>query len=137
MSRENQLSIDCQVSEQTSQLDLEGELVAETRFEPERVLRELLDQGVSRVIVGCRRLCAIDSAGLSTLLGAMHRFRRKGGDLILADMNPALNAIFTVTSMQRYFKIYPTQAEALEHFENLKPPRKKRSSADAEKKGTK
>lgn len=119
MVRENLLSIEFQVRRGTGLLSLDGELIAESRFDTERILRDWSEEGVGRVIVRCQRLLHIDSAGLSTLLGAMHRFRRKGGDLILADMNPSLNAIFEDTSMERYFKIFPTLAEAEAHFEQL------------------
>ena len=125
MTRENLLAIECEVDRAIGHLNLEGELVAESRFEPERILREWLDGGVRGVIVRCHGLSHIDSAGLSTLLGALHRFRRKGGDLIVAELNPALSAIFEVTSMRRYFKIFPTLAEAEIHFAQLsaQPPR--------------
>lgn len=98
---------------------LEGELIADSRFEPERILREWLDKGIRKVIVGCGNLKYLDSAGLSMLLGAMHRFRRNDGDLILADLNPSLNAIFEVTSMEKYFNIFSNLDEARKHFKQL------------------
>jgi anti-anti-sigma factor len=134
MVRENLLSVEYQVVRETGRMNLDGELIAETRFEPERIMREWLDDGVSRVIVCCQRLSHIDSAGLSTLLGALHRFRRSGGDLILADMNPSLNAIFEVTSMERYFKIFQSLAEAEAHFEQLSAQQDKLQGGVAAKK---
>lgn len=125
MTRDNLLSVDYQVVGETGRLNLEGELVAESRIEPERILREWLDAGISQVIIRCMLLTYIDSAGLSTLLGALHRFRRQGGDLILTEMNPALNAIFEVTSMEKYFKIFPSMESAQMHFEQLAAQSKK------------
>ena len=98
---------------------LEGELIADSRFEPERIMREWLEKGVLKVIVGCGKLKYLDSAGLSMLLGAMHRFRRNEGDLILADLNPSLNAIFEVTSMEKYFNIFGSVEEAQRHYEQM------------------
>lgn len=122
MTRENLLSIEAQVVQSIARLDLCGELVAESRFELERIFREWQDQGLSRVIVLCQRLIHIDSAGLSTLLGALHRFRRKGGDLILAELNPSLNAIFEVSTMEKYFKLFRSLAEAEAHFAQSDAP---------------
>jgi anti-sigma B factor antagonist len=129
MTQENLLVIECQVDGSTGQLSLDGELVAESRYEPERILREWLEGGITRVIIRCARLSHIDSAGLSTLLGALHRFRRVGGDLILADLNPSLNAIFEITSMERYFKIFTTLAEAEAHFTQLAAQQQKRAGS--------
>src|SRR5688572_30750646 len=105
MVRDNLLIMESKVEENVSWLGLTGELIAESRFDIERVLREWHEAGVTHVIVRCRGLNYIDSAGLSTLLGALHRYRRSGGDLVLAELNPALNSIFEITSMEKYFKI--------------------------------
>lgn len=119
MTRDNLLSIEARVVRSIARLELDGELVAESRFEPERILREWCDEGLTCVIVLCQRLTHIDSAGLSTLLGALHRFRRKGGDLILADLNPSLNAIFEVSSVEKYFRIFRSLDEAEAHCARL------------------
>lgn len=119
MPRENLLLVTSEVSGEVASLSLDGELVAETRFEPERILREWMENGIHNVVVRCHRLSHIDSAGFSTLLGALHRFRRGGGDLILANLNPSLNAIFEITSMQRYFKIFGSLEEAEAHFAQM------------------
>jgi anti-sigma B factor antagonist len=106
-------------------LTLTGELIAESRLELDRVLREWHEAGRVRVIACCAELTYLDSAGLSTLLGALHRFRRAGGDLLLAEMNPSLNAIFELTSMEKYFKIFPSMAEARAHFQQMAAQRVK------------
>lgn len=125
MPRENQLIVSSEISNEIACLTLDGELIAETRFEAERILRDWMEDGIRNVVVRCHRLSHIDSAGFSTLLGALHRLRRSGGDLILANLNPSLNAIFEITSMQRYFKIFNSLEEAKAHFAqvSLQPPR--------------
>jgi anti-sigma B factor antagonist len=118
MLRDNLLDVQCEVKRGTGFMTLDGELVAESRYEPERILREWLEAGVVRAVIVFGKVTHIDSAGLSTLLGALHRFRRHGGDLILAGLNPSLHAIFEVTSMERYFKIFDDLEAARRH---LKP----------------
>lgn len=95
---------------------LHGELIAESRFEPERLFREWLEADNLRVIINCRGLTQIDSGGLSILLGALHRYRQRGGDVVLAEMNPQLNAMFEVTSMEKYFNVFAGNEDALHHF---------------------
>lgn len=133
MIRENLLITESSVEHEIGLLMLEGELIAETRYEPERILREWLDGGLNRVIIRCATLSYIDSAGLSTLLGALHRFRRQGGDLILSDMNPTLNAIFEVTSMEKYFKIFASIDAARAHFGQMAGQSKKRAGDAAQR----
>ena len=131
MPRENMLAISTTVEKDLGCLLFTGELVAESRFDTERILREWYDGGLKCVIVNCSGLHYIDSAGFSTLLAALHRFRRVGGDLILTELNPSLNAIFELTAMEKYFKVFATQAEAHEHFEQLSAQRRKQSKRSA------
>ena len=131
MTRENLLIMDCLVEGEAGLLNLNGELIAETRFEVERLLREWLESGLRRVIIHCRSLSTIDSAGFSTLLGALHRYRREGGDLILAELNPSLHALFEVTAMEKYFKIFDTLEAARAHFAQVAEERRRRGSAPA------
>ena len=128
MARDNLLHVNARREGEMALLCLEGELIAESRYEPERLMREWLEEGVAYLILQCASLTHIDSAGLSILLGASHRFRRHGGDLILAELNPSLNAIFEVTSMERYFKIFPSLEEAQSHF--LQMAAERRRTAD-------
>lgn len=95
---------------------LQGDLIAETRFELERIFRDWLDHGVRRILVDCSKLNYIDSAGLSTLLGGLHRARRNGGSLALAAMNESLHSLFEITSMHKYFEIFATIDEAASHL---------------------
>ena len=131
MTRENLLIMDCLVEGENSLLDLNGELIAETRFDVERLLREGLESGIRRVIIRCRSLASIDSAGFSTLLGALHRYRRDGGDLILAELNPELHALFEVTAMEKYFNIFETLEAAHAHFAQAAEERRRRGPAPA------
>lgn len=117
MRGETLLKMQCQVSNMIGRMHLDGELIAESRYEPERVLREWLELDVCRVIIAMDRVTHIDSAGFSTLLAALHRCRRQDGDLLLVGLNPSLNAIFEVASMERYFKIFPDLDAAIRHFE--------------------
>ncbi|MEN6625319.1 MAG: STAS domain-containing protein [Candidatus Sumerlaeia bacterium] len=120
MISDNRLITSSETTQDSAILYLEGELISQTRYDVERILREWQESGVRWVVVRMPALKYIDSAGLSTLLGALHRYRREGGDLILAELNPSLTAIFEVTSMEKYFKIFPSVDEAKHHFEQAK-----------------
>ena len=114
MSRENLLTVRAQVEQGVGILYLEGELLAESRYETERILREWCESGIHQVIVSCSGVMNMDSGGLSTLLGAMHRVRREGGDLILAEYNPMMNNVFEQTSVEKFFRVAPTISSGFE-----------------------
>lgn len=116
MLRDNLLVVHSDLHAEIGYLTLEGELLAESRYEPERILREWHENEIRNVIVICAGLTHIDSAGFSILLGALHRYRRDGGDLLLTQINPSLQSIFEGTSMQKYFNIFPGIEEAREHL---------------------
>lgn len=127
--RDDLLNLKCDVEDGVGYLLLEGQLLAESRHATEQVLRGWLEQGLDYVIVDCAALTRIDSGGLSTLLGALHRFRHQQGDVVLVRMNPELNALFELTSMERYFKIFPSVEQAREHQRDLNAQRVKGKSA--------
>jgi anti-anti-sigma factor len=106
--------------------------MAESRFELDRLLRDWGQSGVRCVILHCRDLEYIDSAGLATMIGGRQQMRRVGGDLILSEMNPALSSLFDRTSMNAYFKIFADLPEARTHLRALiADQRKKGRGAEA------
>lgn len=129
MPNENLLQFEVSGDKELAVIELRGDLIAESRFELERVMRDWLELGVTKIIIGCEELNYIDSAGLSTLLGALHRLRRTGGGLLLTNMNPSLNAIFEVTSMQKFFKIFDTVEDARAYFDDPEGFEKKKAES--------
>lgn len=117
MSHEEILAIDDAIEDEIGVLRLGGQLLAESRFALDRILREWVEGGMRCVVIVCGDLEHIDSAGLSTMIGALHRLRRQGGDLVLADMNPSLRALFELSSMHHYFKVFESFDGAIQHFD--------------------
>ncbi len=112
MSQNHSLQISSSADGEVGRITLSGQLMAESRFELEQLLRVWTDSGVHFIVVGCGDLAFIDSAGLSTLIGGMHRLRQIRGELVLSKMNPRVEALFEVTMLTRYFKFFPTEEEA-------------------------
>ena len=138
MPNEGLLEISMQAEKDIGYVRLVGRLMAESRFELERLLRLWNEQGLNRMIVSCSELDYIDSGGLSTLIAALHRMRRAGGDLVLNEMNPSLNALFELTTMMNHFLIFTSLEEATQHFErDLRERRKKARARKADAKARK
>lgn len=103
-------------------VSLWGRLVAETRHELGRALRDWEESGPSRVAIDLSGVEYVDSAGLAALLGAWKRLRGAGGDLVLAGVNPRVESIFRVSSIERILRVFPAKADAREHLAALPPP---------------
>lgn len=119
MAGNDLMEIDLQVVGGLGEVRLSGRLMAESRFEIERILRDWNETGVNHAVVSLAGLDYVDSAGLSTLIGAMHKMRREGGELVLCELNPALDSLFEITSIHNYFQIFATFAEAQTHIRAL------------------
>lgn len=131
MPSEHLLKIQERVDLEVGSLFLSGQLMAESRFELEQIFRIWIENGVHFVAISCRDLKFIDSAGLSTLIGGLHRLKRVGGELVLCEMNPALDSLFEITTLSNYFTFFPTSMQAREHLGRQAEIRKKAGIPDA------
>ena len=66
-----------------------------------------------QVIVNLSEVSFLDSSALSVLVQEMKRRRERGGDLILASLLQPVRIIFELTRLDRAFRIFPTEKEAL------------------------
>lgn len=129
MASDHSLQINSEADGEVGAISLRGQLMAESRFELEQLLRVWTDGGTHFIVVECRELAFIDSAGLSTLIGGMHRLRQVRGELVLAEMNPRVEALFEVTMLTRYFKFFPSRNEAEDWLRTAAKDRKKDGGA--------
>lgn len=125
------LQIRKRVDKDIGLITLEGQLMAESRFDLEQLLREWMEGGVHFVLISCRDLKFIDSAGLSTLIGGLHRLKRAGGDLVMCEMNPSIESLFEVTTLSNYFRFFSTADLATAHLRDLAAERRKKGVPDA------
>lgn len=69
-----------------------------------------------QVIVNLSEVSFIDSSGLATLVKGLKRCRQNGGELVISDMQQAVQIIFELTRLDKAFKIYLTEAAAEKSF---------------------
>lgn len=130
MPLDRSLQIQPAVDREIGSLTLSGQLMAESRFDLEQILRTWTEGGVHFIAIHCRDLKFIDSAGLSTLIGGLHRLRQLGGELVLCEMNPALGSLFEATTLNTYFQFFPTARQAEEHLRRQAAERKRKGAPD-------
>lgn len=93
---------------------LKGRLDAGTSGSLEDALTALVDAGDAKVLVECRELDYISSAGLRVLLAAAKQFKKLNGSIALSALNPNVKQVFEISGFTSIFPIYSTREEAVE-----------------------
>lgn len=101
----------------TSVVHLGGRLDITSAAEAKRLFAETVQGGTSRLVVDLEGITFIDSSGLSALVSGLRLCRQAGGDLRIAAAGEQPKAVFTLTSLDQVFRLYPTVGEAIDGFE--------------------
>lgn len=79
-------------------------------------IQKALAEGRFRIVVNCRDLSYIASAGLGAIMGAIEEIRSNGGDLRLTNLNETVRNIFEILGFNHLYRIFPSEAEAVVSF---------------------
>jgi anti-anti-sigma factor len=90
-----------------------GQLDTRASLDFERQLATDLKKAESCVLVDCRELDFITSAGLRVLLSLGKRLSADGGCLALCSLTPATQQVFEVAGFNAIFPIRPNRGDAL------------------------
>jgi anti-anti-sigma factor len=80
----------------------------------ERLRREIMtviDTGCRNVVIDCQDLTFMDSSGLAALVLASQKVREANSKLAICSINKQIEMLFTLSSMDDIFEIYPSLAE--------------------------
>ncbi|MEX2368759.1 MAG: STAS domain-containing protein [Balneolaceae bacterium] len=99
-------------------LDLKGELDAHTASKLEDSLKNLIEKNNHNIIVNCRDLDYIASAGLGVFMAYIEDVRGLGGDIKLTNMNERVYNVFDLLGFPTLYDIIEDENEALERFSN-------------------
>lgn len=93
-------------------LALSGRLDASTTPALESALSALAQAKEPLVLVDCRELEYISSAGLRVLLAAAKTFRKDNGKIALCTLSASVKQVFEISGFTSIFDIYATRDEA-------------------------
>jgi anti-sigma B factor antagonist len=79
-------------------------------------IRQLLDEGATRLVMDMEGLDFLDSSGLGALVSCLRRVKEKKGEIKLAGLRPEVRSIFEITRVSRLFHICETVPDALKAF---------------------
>lgn len=82
----------------------------------DQALSEIIDGGISRLVVDCSELSYISSAGLRALLVAIKKTNAAGGGVAMCQVPPHIREVLEVSGFTRLTKVFDTPAEAEASF---------------------
>ncbi len=102
-------------------LDLRGQITLGQETEALRSkIKDLIEAGHSRIILGLGEVNYIDSVGLSTLVASYTSVRKHGGDLKLLHLTKRVRGLLQITRLSTVFQACDTVEEAVRAF-NAEP----------------
>lgn len=87
------------------------------RFEKEIV--KLLGHNIVRIVVNCKDLNYISSAGMGIIMGYLDEIREKQGDIKLCDVNERVYEIFDLVGFTDIYDFVENEIIAVEKFKNV------------------
>jgi anti-sigma B factor antagonist len=71
------------------------------------------EQRPRRLIIDLTDVAYMDSSGIGTLVEVFRRVNAYQGSLALFGLNQRVRSVFEITRLERFFKIFPSESEAL------------------------
>lgn len=79
---------------------------------------QVIASSESHFIFNLSDLTQCNSSGLNAMIRTLTKARIAKGDLVLCNLNEALNNLFTITKINEIFSIYSCLEDAKKHFKN-------------------
>lgn len=90
-----------------------GFINAHTVRDFEETLEGLVQGGQYRILINCRDLSYISSAGLGAIMGLIETVREHGGDILLSNLQENVFAIFDTLGFTQLYRVFPDESQAL------------------------
>ena len=97
-------------------IELKGYLDAHTAPRLEEALQGLMDSRRFNIIVNCRDLSYISSAGLGVFMAFIEDVRKNMGDIKLTNMSPKVFNVFDLLGFPLLYEILGDEQEAVRRF---------------------
>ena len=97
-------------------LSLEGYLDAHTAPEFENAVQQEIDAGNRRLIVDCKGLSYISSAGLGVFMSFLEEIREAGGDIKICGPSPKVLQVFEILGFPALFDMLDDVPAAVRRF---------------------
>jgi anti-sigma B factor antagonist len=107
-------------SEDVSVIELKGYLDAHTAPDLETAFQKLITENKFNIVVNCRDLSYISSAGLGVFMAYVEDIRKNKGDIKLTNMTPKVYNVFDLLGFPILYEIFKDEQEAVVRFHEAK-----------------
>ncbi|MCU0452064.1 MAG: STAS domain-containing protein [Bacteroidetes bacterium] len=97
-------------------IELKGYLDAHTATDLESAFQRLINDQKFRIVVNCRDLTYISSAGLGVFMAYIEDVRKNQGDIKLTNMSSKVYNVFDLLGFPILYEIYKDEQEAIRKF---------------------
>jgi anti-sigma B factor antagonist len=101
------------ISPSVNVVSLDGALNARSAEDAKQTFRDLVEQGVTQVIVDLENVPFIDSSGLAALVSGLKTLGGEAANLKLASPQSQARLLFELTMFDRVFEIHDSVDDAL------------------------
>ncbi len=101
-------------------LELKGYLDAHTAPKLEEAFQNLLKSERYNIVVNCRDLSYISSAGLGVFMAYIEDVRKHRGDIKLSNMTPKVFNVFDLLGFPLLYDILKDEQEAVQRFREVR-----------------
>jgi anti-sigma B factor antagonist len=78
-----------------------------------RALVSACEERPRRLVINLTEVTYMDSSGIGTLVEVFRRVNAYKGKLSLCGLNERVHSVFEITKLDKFFKIYATESEAM------------------------
>jgi anti-sigma B factor antagonist len=96
-----------------------GYINAHTAKNFENVLQDLVEKKQNRIVINCRGLEYVASAGLGVIMGFIDTIRDDQGDIRMCNINETVRNIFDVLGFTQLYSIFDTEDGAVTSFRDV------------------
>jgi len=97
-------------------LHLKGVLDAHTYHQVSKLLEELFDADIYKIVLDLEEVDYMSSSGVSVILGSLPKAQQNNGDLVLLNPTEKVDQVFQLFGLHDMLKIALTKRAALEFF---------------------
>lgn len=97
-------------------LHLKGRLDAVIGPEAERRILNVVDKGVTKLVLNLAEVDYLSSTGLRLMASICQRLGRVGGQMVICEANHMVLDVLTLSGIDRLCKFFPSQEGALREF---------------------
>jgi len=97
-------------------IDVPKRLTIDTSDELKKQLKNLVDDGVVRLVINLEETDYMDSSGLGAIVSKIAVTRSNNGDIKLAAVQKYIDYLLNLTHLNKVLQIYPNIEDAVESF---------------------